>query len=77
MPGDTRDGHEAGRDVTGSSSTLGGPLPSHLVIEAEIGKTVKINLCVRACNRCTEIWAGFFFLPNSIILQTEDSSESL
>ncbi|NWR58465.1 DHX9 helicase, partial [Bucorvus abyssinicus] len=35
-PGDTPDGHKAGRDVTGSSSTLGGPLPPHLVIEAEV-----------------------------------------
>ncbi|XP_068272943.1 ATP-dependent RNA helicase A [Nyctibius grandis] len=35
--GDTPDGHEAARDVTGSSSALGGPLPPHLIIEAEIG----------------------------------------
>ncbi|KAM9283200.1 ATP-dependent RNA helicase A isoform 1-T1 [Morus bassanus] len=34
--GDTPDGHEAAGDVTGSSSTLGGPLPPHLLIEAEI-----------------------------------------
>ncbi|KFQ95807.1 ATP-dependent RNA helicase A, partial [Nipponia nippon] len=34
---DTPDGHEAARDVTGSSSTLGGPLPPHLIIEAETG----------------------------------------
>ncbi|CAN0294715.1 unnamed protein product [Bubo scandiacus] len=34
--GDTPDAHEAARDVTGSSSTLGGPLPPHLIIEAEI-----------------------------------------
>ncbi|NXE75340.1 DHX9 helicase, partial [Cochlearius cochlearius] len=33
---DTPDGHEAARDVTGSSSTLGGPLPPHLIIEAEV-----------------------------------------
>ncbi|NXC12194.1 DHX9 helicase, partial [Corythaeola cristata] len=33
---DTPDGQEAGRDVTGSSSTLGGPLPPHLIIEAEM-----------------------------------------
>ncbi|XP_075278778.1 ATP-dependent RNA helicase A isoform X2 [Opisthocomus hoazin] len=35
--GDTPDGREAARDVTGSSSTMGGPLPPHLIIEAEIG----------------------------------------
>ncbi|XP_049664418.1 ATP-dependent RNA helicase A isoform X1 [Accipiter gentilis] len=35
--GDTTDGHEAATDVSGSSSTLGGPLPPHLIIEAEIG----------------------------------------
>ncbi|XP_030352113.1 ATP-dependent RNA helicase A isoform X4 [Strigops habroptila] len=35
--GDIPDGgYEAARDVTGSSSTLGGPLPPHLIIEAEI-----------------------------------------
>uniref|UniRef100_A0A8B9IRK9 RNA helicase n=1 Tax=Amazona collaria TaxID=241587 RepID=A0A8B9IRK9_9PSIT len=32
---------EIDRDVTGSTSTLGGPLPPHLIIEAEIGKCVK------------------------------------
>ncbi|KFQ44413.1 ATP-dependent RNA helicase A, partial [Nestor notabilis] len=36
--GDTPDGgYEAARDITSSSSTLGGPLPPHLIIEAEIG----------------------------------------
>uniref|UniRef100_A0A8C4VI53 RNA helicase n=1 Tax=Falco tinnunculus TaxID=100819 RepID=A0A8C4VI53_FALTI len=36
--GDTPSGgSEAARDVTGSSPTLGGPLPPHLIIEAEIG----------------------------------------
>ncbi|NXV13775.1 DHX9 helicase, partial [Cepphus grylle] len=34
--GDTPDGHDTARDVTGSSSTLGGPLPPHLILEAEI-----------------------------------------
>ncbi|KAM9379414.1 ATP-dependent RNA helicase A isoform 1-T1 [Phaethornis superciliosus] len=34
---DNPDGHEAARDVTGSSPTLGGPLPPHLLIQAEIG----------------------------------------
>ncbi|XP_074763122.1 ATP-dependent RNA helicase A isoform X2 [Athene noctua] len=34
---DAPDAHEAARDVTGSSSALGGPLPPHLIIEAEIG----------------------------------------
>nr|XP_013811734.1 PREDICTED: ATP-dependent RNA helicase A [Apteryx mantelli mantelli] len=36
--GDTPDGlmHGAARDVTGSSSTLGGPLPPHLILKAEI-----------------------------------------
>ncbi|NXE05029.1 DHX9 helicase, partial [Lophotis ruficrista] len=34
--GDTPDGNKATRDVTGPSSTLGGPLPPHLLIEAEI-----------------------------------------
>ncbi|KFO75597.1 ATP-dependent RNA helicase A, partial [Cuculus canorus] len=33
--GDALDGHEAARDVSGSSSTLGGPLPPHLIIAAE------------------------------------------
>ncbi|NXW47907.1 DHX9 helicase, partial [Nyctiprogne leucopyga] len=37
--GDTPDGHDAARGVTGSSSTLGGPLPPHLIIEAETGAT--------------------------------------
>ncbi|KGL99604.1 ATP-dependent RNA helicase A, partial [Charadrius vociferus] len=37
--GGTPDGHEAARDVTSSSSTLGGPLPPHLILEAEIGAT--------------------------------------
>ncbi|XP_062458304.1 ATP-dependent RNA helicase A isoform X3 [Pezoporus occidentalis] len=37
--GDIPDGgYEINRDVTGSSSSLGGPLPPHLIIEAEIGK---------------------------------------
>ncbi|KAM6342636.1 ATP-dependent RNA helicase A isoform 4-T4 [Alca torda] len=35
--GDTPDGHDTARDITGSSSTLGGPLPPHLILEAEIG----------------------------------------
>ncbi|NWW99185.1 DHX9 helicase, partial [Caloenas nicobarica] len=35
--GDTPDGHETAKDITGSSSTLGGPLPPHLIIEAETG----------------------------------------
>ncbi|XP_042664401.1 ATP-dependent RNA helicase A isoform X2 [Tyto alba] len=35
--GDTPDAREAAREVTGSSSTLGGPLPPHLIIESEIG----------------------------------------
>ncbi|NWU48574.1 DHX9 helicase, partial [Dromas ardeola] len=33
---DAPDGHTAAGDVTGSSSTLGGPLPPHLILEAEI-----------------------------------------
>lgn len=45
--GDTPDGgYEIDRDVTGSSSTLGGPLPPHLIIEAEIGKCVKTVSCM-------------------------------
>ncbi|XP_009081934.1 PREDICTED: ATP-dependent RNA helicase A, partial [Acanthisitta chloris] len=36
--GDTPDGgQEAARDVSGSSSTLGGPLPPHLLIKSEVG----------------------------------------
>ncbi|PKK27240.1 DEAH (Asp-Glu-Ala-His) box helicase 9 [Columba livia] len=35
--GDTPDGHETAKDITGSTSTLGGPLPPHLIIEAETG----------------------------------------
>ncbi|NWH58371.1 DHX9 helicase, partial [Geococcyx californianus] len=35
VAGDAPDGQEAPRDVTGSSSTLGGPLPPHLIIAAE------------------------------------------
>ncbi|XP_062458308.1 ATP-dependent RNA helicase A isoform X6 [Pezoporus occidentalis] len=39
--GDIPDGgYEINRDVTGSSSSLGGPLPPHLIIEAEIGKFI-------------------------------------
>ncbi|XP_061201667.1 ATP-dependent RNA helicase A isoform X6 [Neopsephotus bourkii] len=39
--GDIPDGgYEIDRDVTGSSSSLGGPLPPHLIIEAEIGKFI-------------------------------------
>ncbi|NXX74251.1 DHX9 helicase, partial [Urocolius indicus] len=34
--GDTPDAHEADKDATASSSTLGGPLPPHLIIKAEI-----------------------------------------
>ncbi|XP_064520167.1 ATP-dependent RNA helicase A isoform X5 [Pseudopipra pipra] len=37
-PGDTSDGaQEAARDVTGSSSALGGPLPPHLLLKGEVG----------------------------------------
>ncbi|XP_069718335.1 ATP-dependent RNA helicase A isoform X1 [Phaenicophaeus curvirostris] len=36
--GDAPDGHEAAKDVGGSSSTLGGPLPPHLIIAAEQAK---------------------------------------
>ncbi|XP_067997447.1 ATP-dependent RNA helicase A isoform X1 [Melanerpes formicivorus] len=35
--GDAPDEQEAPRDATGSSSSLGGPLPPHLILEAEIG----------------------------------------
>ncbi|NWU99713.1 DHX9 helicase, partial [Upupa epops] len=35
--GDTPDGHDAVRSVTGSSTTLGGPPPPHLLIKNEIG----------------------------------------
>ncbi|NXG85533.1 DHX9 helicase, partial [Stercorarius parasiticus] len=34
--GDTPDGHDTASAVTGSSSTLGGPLPPHLILEAEV-----------------------------------------